>query len=82
MASRWALKESLVKASGNTSLYYPGIYLYKENEDKKPKVIIEGETNERIINKELGAHNIHASISHEDKFAVAFVILESYFDVV
>jgi phosphopantetheinyl transferase (holo-ACP synthase) len=29
LASRWALKEALVKATGNTSLFYPGIYLDK-----------------------------------------------------
>ena len=30
MASRWAFKEAMVKASGNTSLYYPGMYLKKD----------------------------------------------------
>ncbi len=29
LASRWALKEAIVKASGNRSLYYPGMYLKK-----------------------------------------------------
>ena len=31
LASRWALKEALVKASGCTRLSYPDIYLKKEN---------------------------------------------------
>ena len=29
LASRWALKEAMVKASGETRLTYPGIYLLK-----------------------------------------------------
>ncbi len=65
MASRWAFKEALVKASGNTSLYYPGMYL-KKKEGEKPTPSIEGELNERIIFKELEVSTIHASISHED----------------
>ena len=47
------MKEALVKASGNTSLYYPGIYLKKPQGDKKPIVQLEGEVNDRIIFKEL-----------------------------
>ena len=40
LASRWALKEALVKASSRTDLDYTGIYL------KKPKLTdeIEGQT--------------------------------------
>ena len=30
IASRWAFKEAMVKATGNTSLYYPGMYLKKD----------------------------------------------------
>ena len=33
LASRWALKEAVVKASGETRLQYPGIYL-----EKPPKI--------------------------------------------
>eukprot|EP00347_Sterkiella_histriomuscorum_P021998 403332038 len=76
LASRWALKEAIVKASGKTSIFYPGIYLQKE-QGLKPKVMIEGELNHRLLYEELKVQNIHSSISHEDKFAVAFVILET-----
>ena len=31
LASRWALKEALVKATGRTDLDYTGIYLSKEH---------------------------------------------------
>ncbi len=35
LASRWALKEASVKACGDKRLYYPGLYLQKE-EGKRP----------------------------------------------
>ncbi len=77
MASRWAFKEAMVKASGNTSLFYPGLYLKKSEDYKKPDPTFEGEINNRILFEELKVSKIHASISHEDMFAVAFVILET-----
>ncbi len=76
MASRWAFKEAMVKASGNTSLYYPGMFFLKK-EGEKPIPTIESEINERILFKELEVSKVHASISHEDQFAVAFVVLET-----
>ncbi len=36
LASRWAFKEAMVKASGSTSLHYPGMYLLKEVKGEKP----------------------------------------------
>jgi phosphopantetheinyl transferase (holo-ACP synthase) len=36
LASRWALKEAMVKASGNSSLWYPGILLKKTQDIEKP----------------------------------------------
>ena len=44
----------MVKASGNTSLLYPGMYLKKKAEGGgKPEPTIEGEVNSRIIFDEL-----------------------------
>ncbi|TNV75148.1 hypothetical protein FGO68_gene14064 [Halteria grandinella] len=77
LASRWAFKEAMVKASGNTGLYYPGMYLKKGENKGKPMPTIEGELNVKILFEELQISGIHASISHEDQFAVAFVTLES-----
>ena len=48
MASRWAFKEAMVKASGNTSLYYPGMYLNKEK-GQKPEPTIDSEHNHKIL---------------------------------
>ena len=54
MASRWAFKEAMVKASGNTRLLYPGMYLKKKEEGSgKPEPTIEGDVNSRIIYEEL-----------------------------
>ena len=68
MASRWAFKEAMVKASGNTGLYYPGMYLLKNKEKGggKPVPTIEGDFNQKIIYEQLEVSQIHASISHED----------------
>ncbi|CDW89035.1 4-phosphopantetheinyl transferase [Stylonychia lemnae] len=79
LASRWALKEALVKASGNTSLFYPGIYLQKL-ENSKPIIVIEGDQNKKILFDDLKISSIHSSISHEDNYATAVVILEAMFD--
>ena len=87
LASRWALKEALVKASGRTDLDYTGIYLDKSdgkqaNEGSvrriKPKLTVSGEKNTQIMFDELKICNLHSSISHEEDYAVAFVTLETY----
>ena len=83
LASRWALKEALVKASGRTDLDYTGIYLDKSAEAKegqkrpKPKLAVSGEKNTRILFQELAVCAMHASVSHEEDYAVAFVTLET-----
>ena len=64
----------MVKACGDTSLYYPGIYLIKSNSDpeaeivigEKPKVEIEGDHNKNILFEKFEVSSIHSSISHED----------------
>ena len=94
LASRFALKEALVKASGRPDLDFRGIYLKKhkppkvdgeEQEEslfgiKKPRPIltVDGDKNNRIFNDELNVCGIHSSISHEEDYAIAFVTLEKY----
>jgi holo-[acyl-carrier protein] synthase len=75
LASRWALKEAMVKAMGRADLEYKGIYL-KKPEGGRPHVEMCGEKNLGLV-KELGIVKIHSSISHEEEYAVAFVTLES-----
>ena len=93
LASRWALKEALVKASSRTDLDYTGIYLKKsiESADKadglpdlnplrvRPALTVDGDKNTRIIFEELKVCSMHASISHEEDYAIAFVTLETEF---
>uniref|UniRef100_A0A7S3MLE1 4'-phosphopantetheinyl transferase domain-containing protein n=1 Tax=Favella ehrenbergii TaxID=182087 RepID=A0A7S3MLE1_9SPIT len=83
LASRWALKEALVKASGRTDLDYRGIYLLKDaqNKRKKPLLAVSGDKNQAIFYDELDVCAMHASISHEEDYAVAFVTLEGLLEV-
>lgn len=66
LASRWALKEALVKATGRTDLEYKGIYLKKpepiEGKRVRPFVEVTGDRNTSIF-KELNIVQIHSSIS-------------------
>jgi holo-[acyl-carrier protein] synthase len=73
LASRFALKEALVKASGRPDLQYTGIYLLKGG--GRPVLTVDGEKNTAIF-KELNVCGVHSSISHEEEYAVAFVTLE------
>ena len=76
MASRWAFKEAVVKASGRRDLIYPQMYLKKEFGDTgKPSVILE-DYNIKVIKEELKILNVHVSIAHEDIFSIAYVLLE------
>ena len=46
--------------------------------------MVSGEVNKRLIFEDLGVlaeGGMHASISHEDNYAVATVILEKYIDL-
>ena len=89
MASRWALKEAMVKATGRTDIDYKGMFLKKppaviETIDglgdivrkQRPFIEICGEKNLKIFS-ELGIVKIHSSISHEELYAIAFITLES-----
>ena len=71
--SRWAAKEACVKASGNRTLVFHELLISKEKSGR-PKLIWE----ERNIQKmdELGVKRGLVSLSHEDDFAIATVILE------
>ncbi|KAL4493665.1 hypothetical protein ABPG72_004158 [Tetrahymena utriculariae] len=74
LASRWAFKEAIVKASGRRELIFPQMYLVKSLDCPKPRLKIE-ETSKQILEEQLQIKDIHVSISHENEFSVAFVIL-------
>ena len=76
LASRFALKEAMIKAAGRTDLEFAGIYLKKSGDGKqKPELTIDGEKNRQVFD-ELGVCAMHGSISHEEDHAIAFVTLE------
>ena len=53
LASRWALKEAMVKATGRTDLEYKGVYLKKpepvEGQRLKPYIEVTGDRNLKIF---------------------------------
>lgn len=76
LASRWALKEALVKATGNKGLIFSKIYLEK---DTTGKPFVKFDETYLKDNQDFNNffNNIHISISHEEEYAVAFVIIEN-----
>ena len=76
LASRFALKEAMVKAAGRTDLEFAGIYLKKHNNMKtRPELTVDGAKNLQIFG-ELQVCSMHGSVSHEEDYAIAFVTLE------
>lgn len=87
---RWSFKEAVVKASGRKDLIFPDMYLVKGETGKslfsfnktskfdkgKPKIKFLN-TNLTIIENELKIADSHVSISHEDEYSIAYVILET-----
>jgi len=73
LASRWAAKEALVKASGRTDLQF---HLLRVGKLPSGKPSFELEESEREKMKKMGVMRIHLSLTHEDEYAAAVVILE------
>ena len=71
---RWAFKESLVKASGRKDLIFSSMYLEKDIITRKPTVKLI-QPNDKILIEELNIKDIQISISHENEYSIAFVIL-------
>ncbi|MDT8316923.1 MAG: holo-ACP synthase [bacterium] len=76
LGSRFAAKEAFLKALGTG--YADGISWHdmeiERLEGKRPGIKVAGRARE--IMTEIGATNIHLSISHEKKYTIAQVILE------
>jgi len=76
-AARFAAKEALMKALGtgyNSGISFSEIVI-TNNSEGKPEITLTGKTLERAVS--LGVTDIHVSLSHCKKQAVAFVILSS-----
>lgn len=66
LASRWAVKEALVKATGDKSIVFSNVYIDKETSGKP---ILK-------VNQINDDSDYMISISHEDDYAVAVVIVQ------
>jgi len=76
-AARFAAKEALMKALGtgyNKGISFSEIII-SNNSEGKPEITLTGKTLERAVS--LGVTDIHVSLSHSKKQAIAFVILSS-----
>lgn len=77
LASRWAVKEALVKASSRKDVLFHEV-LIKTLPSGKPDLQLEN-VSKKIIAEELGCNRIDLSLSHEDEFSVAVVNLYGKF---
>lgn len=74
LAGRFALKEAVVKALGcgfRTGVTWQQIEILN-NELGQPQVVCDG-----VAKKQAGIATIHASLSHERAYAVAFVLAQN-----
>ena len=75
LASRWSVKEALVKATGNKKIIFSKTLITK-NEQGKPFLLFEEEYAKTPEIKDI-VDKIHISLSHEDDNVIAIVILEN-----
>ncbi|CAK89475.1 unnamed protein product (macronuclear) [Paramecium tetraurelia] len=74
LASRWAVKEALVKASSFKELVFPEVEICRKHD--KPNIVLHN-TNLEYFKKNFGNdYEIQVSISHEDSYSIGFVILQ------
>jgi holo-[acyl-carrier protein] synthase len=74
LAARFAAKEALMKAVGTAKgLSFQDVNVAKDD-NGKPFFELSGETRSTVIEKGIG--NLHLSLSHDGKMAVAYVIAE------
>lgn len=78
IAARFAAKEAFGKALGTGVFSIPLKDIRISNDEKgKPFFVLSGKALD--LYNAIGAENIHLSISHEEEYAVAFVIIEGKF---
>ncbi|CAG9328908.1 unnamed protein product [Blepharisma stoltei] len=71
LASRWAIKEALVKATASRRILFHEVEICKQ-ESGQPYIRAYGETKNLL--EEIGVENTMMSLSHEDEYSVAVVI--------
>ena len=72
LATLWAVKEATIKATGKR-LLFPDIQ-YTKNEIKAPIIVLHNEALEWFKNTEYD--NILVSVSHDDGYTIAFVVVQ------
>jgi len=73
LAGRWCAKEATHKAFGGFRIPFPDIVVTNDSKGK-PSICFEGKAAQLAVILRIGA--AHVSISHEEEYAVANVLLE------
>lgn len=74
LAARFAAKEALIKAAGDSSGFTWHDMVVRSDADRRPRLIAAGAVAARL--ESLGATSVHLSLSHDAGIASAFVVLE------
>ena len=74
LAARFAAKEALIKASGDSSGFTWQDMIVKSDPSRRPRLMTTGVVAERLAL--LGVTTTHLSLSHDAGIASAFVVLE------
>lgn len=74
LAARFAAKEALIKASGDSSGFTWHDMVVKSDAARRPLLVTSGEVAARL--ERLGVTSTHLSLSHDAGIASAFVVLE------
>lgn len=74
LAARFAAKEALIKAAGDSSGFTWHDMVVRSDPNRRPRLVAEGAVAERLA--ALGVTAMHLSLSHDAGIASAFVVLE------
>jgi holo-[acyl-carrier protein] synthase len=74
LAARFAAKEALIKAVGDSSGFTWQDMVVKSDPNRRPRLVTTGPVAERLA--ALGVTTTHLSLSHDAGIASAFVVLE------
>lgn len=74
LAARFAAKEALIKAAGDSSGFSWQDMVVRSDADRRPRLVPAGAVAARL--QSLGATVVHLSLSHDAGIASAFVVLE------
>jgi holo-[acyl-carrier protein] synthase len=74
LAARFAAKEALIKASGDSSGFTWHDMVVRSDASRRPRLVTSGEVAARLAL--IGVTSTHLSLSHDAGIASAFVVLE------